>query len=766
MRQGFSVVGKRLARPDAADKATGAAKYTVDIKLSGMLIGKVLRSPYPHAKILKVDTSEAEKLPGVECVLTAQDIVPRKKFSSAIQTLPVARRKPPPEFADQYIFNDKARFIGDPVAAVAATSEAIAEEALDLIQVKYEELPAVFDPVEAMKPDAPRIHDSVKNNVVFHMPCPYSQGDVGKAFEEADCVVEGTFRTTKQVHCQIEPRAAIASFDANRRLTVWSQCQMPHLGRRQLGYIFDMPTGMVRLINPHVGGSFGGRLFLDPELIAVALAKKSGKPVKVEYTREEEFHVCETRTPFKYNAKMGFKKDGTLTAIQIKATTQCGGYIAYVATPTMVLMSMAIGLYRCPNRAADADLVYTNTGPSGAFRGLGHPEAMWGVEQLMDMAAEKLGIDPLEIRLKNIKKVGEAGSVVLPIQSTALDECIKVGAERIGWHEKRGKGKRGVRRRGVGIAVMMHTSGAQPMVLECASAFIKFNEDGSANLMVNPGDAGTGSSGAMAQIAAEELGVHYEDIHVVTGDTDITMFDNGSHASKVAYVTGNAVAGAAREAKKQLLERAAKALGISAGELEIKDRRVYVRSAPERGISVAEVAYDAIYNLEGKCLDISGKYSFEANTFSPPTQAAFAEVEVDTETGEVKILEMVIANDSGRSINPVTVEGQLEGGLAQGIGFALTEDYVIDKNTGTLLSEDLTTYKIPSTLDVPEIKLILVEKPDPIGPFGAKGVGEAGLVTIAPAIANAIYNAVGVRITELPITSEKILNALNVNRSG
>ncbi|MFC2069146.1 xanthine dehydrogenase family protein molybdopterin-binding subunit, partial [Chloroflexota bacterium] len=631
MNREFSAIGKRLPRSDTLDKATGAAKYTVDIKLPGMMIGKVLRSPYPHANILKIDKSKAEKLAGVQCVITAQDIQPIKKFSSAMQALPVIMGKAPPELTDQSILNNKARFIGDPIAAVAATSEAIAEEALHLIEVEYKELPAVYNPVEAMKPGAPRIHDSANNNVALHMACPFPEGDVEKGFQEADCIVEDTFTTTKQVHCQLEPRSVIASFEANGRLTVWSQSQMPHLSRRQLAHVFDIPVGEVRLITPHAGGSFGGRLFLDPEYIATALAKITGKPVKVEYTREEEFHVCETRTPFQYKLRMGFKKDGILTTIQVKAITHCGGYLGYGITPSSVLMSLGMGLYRYQNKFAESDLVYTNTGPSGAFRGMGHPEAMWGVEQLMDVAAGKLGIDAKEIRLKNIKKVGEIGPTGLPIQSTALEECIKVGADSIAWPGRRKESKGEVKKRGVGMAVMMHASGAQPIILERAGAFIKLNEDGSASLVINPGDAGTGSSGAMAQIAAEELGVYYEDIHIVTGDTDITMFDNGSHASKTAYVTGNAVAGAAREAKAQLLARAANTMGVSANDLDIKDGRVYIRATPERGLPVARVAQNAIYNKEGECLDISGQHSFEATTFSPPTQAAFAEVEVDIE---------------------------------------------------------------------------------------------------------------------------------------
>ncbi len=751
MSQEFSVVGKRIPRLDGVAKATGAARYAGDIKLPGMLIGKVLRSPYPHANIKKIDKSKAEKLPGVEAVVTmTEDAVIRKTFDLGLVEVPKAALERP----RQYIFNEKARYVGEALAAVAAINESIAEEALELIEVEYEKLPAVFDPEEALKPDAPLVH---KRNLAMHFPYAYPEGDVEKAFQEADCVVEGTFRTFKQVQCFLETEAAIASFDANGMLTVWSPCQLAHLGRRELAHIFDMPVGKVRMINPYVGGSFGGKLRLNVEHICVLLAQKAGKPVKLEYSKEEDFTVMETRTPFKYNLKMGFKQDGTLTAIQIKAIAWGGAYSSNAAVAADIFMNMGLGHYRCPNIAAETDIAYTNTTISGAFRGFGNPAAMWGIEQLVDTAAEKLGIDPLEIRLRNIKKAGEP-TMGFPIQSTALEECIRVGAERIGWKEKRAKGE-GIIRRGVGMATMSHTSGAQPRFLEHSNAFIKFNEDGSVNLVVHPGAPGTGILGTLAQIAAEELGLHAEDVHVVSGDTDITLFDIGSHASRSTYVIGNAVIGAAREAKGQVLERAAKTLGVSADELEVKDRRVYVKSAPEKEISVAEVAHDAIYDHTLQNVNILGKCSFAPTAYSPPTQAAFAEIEVNTETGEVKILRLVIANDSGTSINPTNVEGQLEGGIMQGVGFALTEDYVINKDTG-VPTKDFQNYKIPTTLDVPQIELILVEKPDPIGPFGAKGVGEPGLITIAPAIANAIYDAVGVRITDLPITPEKILSAL------
>jgi xanthine dehydrogenase molybdenum-binding subunit len=759
MVEQFSIVGKRLPRPDAVPKATGAAQYAVDIKVPGMLIGKVLRSPYPHAKILKVDKSKAEELPGVEAVITIED-VPKKLYNGGFFDL-----KMPPERAsrvvrDQYVLADKARYVGDGIAAVAAINETIAEKALELIYVEYEKLQAVFDPVEAMKPGAPRIHEFAERNIAQHMSYAFAIGDVERGFQEADYIVEETFRTSKQKHCQLELDASIATFDATGRLTVWSQCAAPHLAKRSIAEIFNMPEGMVKLITPCIGGAFGGRSNLNNELICVALARKSGKPVKIEYTREEDFIVHHSREAFIQTGKIGVKKDGTITALQTKVINNGGAYFEASGATTGFNLGTFMAVYRCSNMAGEGDIVYTNIPISGGMRGFGNPAGMFVLEQLVDMVCEKIEMDPVEFRLKNHKRTGDPSWYPpCPITSCALDECIKVGAERIGWKAKKEREKDGLRRRGVGMAIMSHPTDAYHLLTH-SSAWVKINEDGSVNIVVSPAEIGQGVWGVLAQIGAEELGVQVEDIHLVTGDTDITTFDTGTYCSRSTYSTGNAVLGAAREAKNQLLQRAAKMLDVSANELETKNKRVYVKSAPEKTVSIAEVAKDAIYNFRGECLHISGRCSYQNNAVSPSFQAGFAEVEVDTETGEIKVLKIVVAHDIGRAINPRGAEGQLEGGVVQGVGYSLIEDFVIHGETGVVISDNFTTYKIPSTLDLPEIEVILIEGVDPAGPFGAKSCGEAGLVTIAPAIANAIYNAIGIRVTELPMTPEKIIQAL------
>ncbi|MEE9520483.1 MAG: molybdopterin cofactor-binding domain-containing protein [Dehalococcoidales bacterium] len=768
MSQELYVVGKRLPRPDAIEKATGAAKYTVDIKLPGMLIGKVLRSPHPHAMILKVDTSRAESLPGVVAVITRED-TPKIRFTRSKGSVTII--KPEKVVEDEMVINDKARFLGEPVAAVAAINEGIANEALELIDVEYAVLPAVFDPVEGMKPGAPRIHDSAENNVAIYTT--YIEGDVEKGFQEADCIVEETFQSSKQKVCHLEPSACIASFDKNGRLTVWSPGQHAFPFRRKTSEIFGIPEGKITWITPHVGGAFGNGQSLRAEPICIALAKKAGRPVKLEYTSEEDFVATETRQPCIMTGRIGVKKDGTITALQLKVIGNSGPYLSQCVKTTKVTLVMFGSLYRCPNVYGEGYSIYTNTVNSGGHRGYGAPQAYYVLEQLVDMACEKIGMDPLEFRLKNHRRVGDPSmySFVskdeklgietrkpMPIESCQLPECIKRGAEQIGWKEKRMAKKEGTIRRGVGMACYIYLSSAFPVDFQHSSVFIKFNEDGSANLVVSACDFGQGILASLAQIAAEELGLRAEDIRITSGNTDITMYDTGQYSSRSCYIIGNSVLGAARLAKQRLLERAAQIIGEPADKLDIKDRQVYVKTAPEKRIPVAEVTWQAMYDADNFS-NISAKYAWQPTSNAYPFQAAFAEVEVDTESGQVKLLKIVTGQDIGRAINPITAEGQVQGGGIQAIDMALYSDFVT-KPTGELESTNFTNYKVCTTLDIPEFEVILIEEPTPTGPFGAKSVGESGTIAIAPAIYNAIYDAVGVRVKDMPVTPEKIIEGL------
>jgi xanthine dehydrogenase molybdenum-binding subunit len=769
MEREFSIVGKRLPRPDVGAKVTGAAIYTADVSLPGMLIARILRSPYPHAKILRVDASKAKKLPGVAAVITHED-VPKRRYNRAALTMAL----PPPvlakEVQDECILNEKVRFVGEAVAAVAAKDIYTAEDALDLIEVEYEQLPAVFDLAEAQTPGAPVIHDGHERNIASTLSYPFKSGDVEKGFEQSDHVVEYAARTSKQKAAQLEPNASVAFWEPSGKVTVWSPCETPHLAKSLLSSIFGILEGRLRLITPAVGGGFGPRLSLTTEPLCMALAKATGRPVKLLTTREEDFFDHDSRTGQSVSVKMGVKKDGTITAIEAKIVSDSGAYMSHSGMVSGVNLVHTLGVFRCKNIAGEATVVYTNTPPCGGMRGYGNPEGAFVMQQTVDLAAERIGMDPVEFRLKNIRGVGEPScSVPVPIESCGLPECIKKGCEAIGWKKKwHGwlKTREGRGRRGIGMGIATIVSGTGGFLLEQSNAYIKLNEDGSANLTVSPCEMGQGILGALCQIAAEVIGLRYEDVHVITGDTDITLFDIGSHASRSVVVIGNAVAAAAQKVKKQILEFAARRLQFPSDKLEINEGRVYPKAKPELGITLAEIARAAIYDWKRADFHIAAKGSFHPDTMSPSFQAGFAEVEVNTETGEVKVLKYVLAHDIGRAINPMTVEGQIEGGVTQSLGYALYEDLIIDMGTGETLTDSFETYKIPSFLDMPEIKVVMVEEENPRHAFGAKGVGESGNTNVASAIANAVYDAIGIRVDSLPMTPEKILDALKKNNRG
>jgi len=757
------VVGRRITQPEGVVKATGRACYVSDMKIPGMLHAKLLRSPYPHAKVVHVDKSRAEALPGVEAVLGPDDIGRYEGFDRGLKDLPMIAggyTVPP----DERVLNPRARHVGDAVVAVAAVSERIAEEALDLIGVEYERLPFVLEPEDALKEDAPQISEYADGNVGKRLDYLYPSGDAEAALETAACVVEGTFSTGRQEPCTEEPAACLASYGVDGRLTVWSQCQLAHMARREIAHIFGIPVRKVRVITPVVGGSFGQRGALCAETYAVALALDTGKPVKLVFTREENFVGLESRTGFKFDVAMGLSRDGKLTAMKTRMTGKLGGYMGCGPMASGIAMIMGLGHYKVQNRHGEADMVMTNTPVAGAMRGFGNPAIMWGIEQLMDEAGEKLGIDPVELALTNLKEVGDIANMGLPIESIYLRECIEDGSRAIGWNEKRGRPGDGPIKRGLGMATMSHCSGAAPLYIDHSNAVVKFNEDGSADLVVHPAQVGQHIWGALAQIAAEELGLAPEDVKIVTGDTDITLFEYGTDASRSTYAIGNAALGAARQAKALLLAHASWMLGVPSEDLTVSNRWISSRTDDSKRIKVSDVCSDGIYNFRGQAKHFVGQCSWESKYNSPPTGAYFAEVEVDTRSGVVKVVRFVLAIDCGTAINPMAVEGQLEGAIQQGIGFCLTEDHVIDPGSGRLLTDNYDRYKMPGFLDMPEIEIIIADKPDPKGPHGAKGVGEAGMVGVAPAIGNAIHDAIGIRFHELPITAEKVLAALKEQR--
>jgi CO/xanthine dehydrogenase Mo-binding subunit len=754
MEYGF--VGKNLPKIDALEKALGKAVYIDDITFPGMLYGKILRSPYPHARIVEIDVAQAQRAPGIKAVITAKDL-PDGRYGPFIKDEPVLART-------------KVRYIGEPVAAVAATDPDAAEEALGLIDVEYEPLPAVFDPVEAMKPDAPLIHEDLKTYLcVFPAvqegnvcsKTTFVEGDLAKGLREADVVVQETFKTQMHHQAYIEPAGAIAKMDPSGRFTVWSSSQGIFITQARISESLKIPMSRIRIIAPRVGGAFGGKIETHVQPICVALSQRTDKPVKIILTREEEFSATRPRHPAVITCKLGVKKDGRIVAKEMVNIFDSGAYSCDGPGVTGFGSLMARGPYRVPNLRIEGTCVYTNKVKTGAFRGFGNPQTGFASESVMDMAAREIGMDPLEFRLKNALNPGDTSLGGQVLQSVGIQECLHKAAASIGWKESKG-GKN----RGRGIAAINHISG-----LLTVSAFVRINEDGTVSIQVGTMDIGQGSDTVLCQICAEELGVPMEEISILTGDTDGTPYTWATSASRVTYTGGNAVKRAAEDAKNQLLDLAAHQMGADRETLQIKDKKVFVKDNPDRALTFQQLGAISCwvkggpiigkesFMVEEPAFDRRGFQGFPFGTMTAYIFAAqAAEVEVDIETGHVRVLRGTAAHDVGHAVNPQNVEGQIEGGYVQGLGYALTEETVFDG--GKVINPSFADYKIPPAPDVPPLESIIVEAYDETGPFGAKGVGEPGLVGVAPAVANAISDAIGVRITDLPITPEKILRAI------
>lgn len=771
----MSLIGTSPPRPDALDKVTGGKGFPVNVRVPGMLHGKLLRSPYPHAKILSIDTSAAARLPGVKAVLTAAD-VPKRKFTP-VYFVPADATS---MVQDMLIMSDTVRFAGQPVAAVAATSLRVAEQALELIEVEYEELPAIFDPEAAMQPDAPRLHEHAPNNVALNPSMGF--GDLEKGFAEADHVFEGVYSSHRVHTCYMEPRVCVVDCDRNGNYTVHSSTQHLFGLRQKLAYALEIPESKVRVIkSPYIGGGFGGKLdlgYIEP--IAALLSRNSGLPVRIEQTRYEDF-ISTARHPIKVYLKTGVRKDGTFTARYAKSILDTGAHATHGAE--VINVHGVFGLlmtYRCPNSKWEGFTVYTNNMIGGGYRGYGSPQACFAAESQIDEICDKLKLDPIAFRRKNAFHPGDPHPMIpgLKLDTYAFEECLTKGAERIGW-SKRGKpaSGTGTRKRGLGFACQpMWVSGCLgfPDIYEHSGAIVKLNPDGSADLATATMDLGSGQITTLCQIAAAELGLPMEAVHMVqNSDTTTVPFDAPSHASRVTYAAGTAVQGAARAAKERLLKVASIMLEASPEDLEVADGRVSVKGAPGQSLTVAAVASraESPYMQHGpngpvpttieEKGTIIGVSSLAPRANPSPVCVEFVEVEVDTETGVVKVLRVVYAHDLGRLIHPQGAEGQVEGGFQQGMGYALMENLQFDPDSGACLSGDFLDYKIPTAVEMPrDIQSIFIESNEPSGPFGAKSLSEPCITVPAPAIANAIYNAVGVRIRDLPLTPEKVLAAL------
>jgi xanthine dehydrogenase molybdenum-binding subunit len=769
-----NVIGKSITRPDAYDKVTGGKKYPVNYTLPGMLHMKILRSPYPHAKILSIDTSEAEKLKGVRAVLTPDEVP--KKYFTPVYFVPY---NAPSMVQDFILLSDTVRWAGQPVVAVAASSEDIAEQALELIDVEYEELPTVFDPEEAMKDDAPQLHEASPNNIAKNPSFEF--GDMEAGFEDADHIFEGVYETQRAHTCYMEPRVCVADSDTDGRITIHSSMQHTFGLREKLAVALDIPESMVNVVKPtYIGGGFGGKLDIGfIEGLAALLSLKTGKPVRAEHSRGEDF-ISTTRNPIKVYLKTGVKKDGTYTARQIKSILDCGAHATHGSEVIMVH-----GLYgtffpwKCPNQIWEGFTVYTNNMIGGGYRGYGAPQGCFAVESQNDEICESLGIDPIEFRLKNTHREGDPHPVLEghKLASYKIEECLRQGAERIGFDKRQAAGSaEGVKKKGIGFAVHpLWVSGCVgfPDIYEHSGATVKLNRDGTADVISACVDLGSGQISMLTAVVAEELSLSADKVRIVYADTDTAPFDAPTHASRATYSAGLATKAAAVETRKRLFKAAAAVMEANADDLVLEDGKVMVKGVPESAVPMTDIIAraespfiqvgeqgPAPTTIEEKGT-IIGTASQAPPSNPSPVGAQFIEVEVDTDTGEIEVLRVVYSADVGQVIHPNSAEGQVEGGFQQGMGYALMENLQFDQETGACLSADFLDYKIPTAMEMPSnIESIFIDSHEPTGPYGGKSMSEMCLIVPAAAIANAVYNAIGVRITELPITPEKVLKAL------
>ena len=745
----------------------------------------------------------------MHAVLTYKD-VPRVPHTTAGQAWP----EPSPY--DTYLLDSKVRFVGDRVAAVAAESRAIAEQALELIEVDYEILNPVLDMEQAMAPGAPVIHDEPDSTKIYDRERNIAGyilreiGNVDEGFRQSDFIFEREFRTQRQQHTPLEPHVSIAWLDADNRLVIRTSTQVPYHCRRQVAMILQMPVSRVHVIKPRIGGGFGGKQEMLLEDICGALVLATRRPVKIEFTREEEFYMARSRHPQILRMKMGVKRDGTVIASQLTVLATTGAYGSHSTTVQGNTGSKVLPLYRAPHMRFECHVVYTNAPVAGAFRGYGCPQGFFAQETLVDEIAVQLGIDPLNFHRNNMIRLGDTdllsaqlgeGKEGLPrlVRSCGLPECMESAARAIGWQEKRSTGSRSAkgdedadqsrdrqgavaryraapqplpdgrgsdwgafngaisnsrRKRGVGMACTMQGSGIAG--IDWASAFLKMNEDGSFFLQVGASDVGAGADTVLSQIAAETLGVTLDKIIITSGDTDITPFDVGAYASSTTIISGGAVKKAAAKVRTQIFEVASKLLNVPADQLECGNNEVFTTCVCRKSVGMGDLALHAMYKEKLQIMDGASHFNTDS---PPPFCATFAEVEVDTETGQVNVLHLATAVDPGTAINPMQAEGQVEGAVAQGLGYALTEELVLDA-AGRPVNPNFLDYKIFGSKDMPKLTTILVQTDEPLGPYGAKSISEVPINGPAPAIANAIFHATGVRIRKLPIRPEDVLHAL------
>jgi 4-hydroxybenzoyl-CoA reductase subunit alpha len=800
----FSIIGKPVAMIDAAGKTTGAGKYTDDLSVPGMLVGKILHSPHPHARITRIDSSRAEALEGVIAIATGKDA------PKTYGILPVGHD-------ETALAVDKVRYIGDNVACVAAVDEGTADRALRLIDVEYEVLPAYFDPEESMKAETYLIHDGKPHNLEkdYH----HVFGDPEKALAEADYVAEGRFIANEVTHAAMEPHSTLASFEIDPhtgkagRLTVWSSTQVPYYLQHKLSLVLEMPMAQIRVIKPLVGGGFGGKSEVIPlEIIAAVTARKAKAPVKITYTREEVFWAHRGRPRTLIDMKTGVMKDGRITAVKARVVQDGGAYCSYGVVTILYSGALLGALYDIPNIQYDGYRVLTNKPACGAMRGHGTVNVRFAFESQLDELSKKLGMDPAEIRRRNLLKPPCITINGLRVQSYGLPECIDQVVKRSGWDERKGKLGRG---KGLGIACSHYVSGAANSIIRSdmphSTVNIKIDRDGGVVVYTGASEIGQGSDTMTAQIAAEVLGCSLGRLRVIAADTDLTPIDIGSYSSRVTFMAGNATLRAAGEVRKQIALAAARKMNCAPEDLVFRKDAVYKKdNGAELAHSTNDSGASASGRVEGQILRGSLQQkrkeegpkdwmTFEeavvaaidfhgaltgTGSYAPPAEARggkhkgggvgpspaysysaqVAEVTVDEDTGEVTVHKVWAAHDCGRALNPVSVEGQIIGSVWMGLGQALQEEMIW--KDGLLMNPGLLEYRSPSAVESPDVEPIIVESVDPEGPFGAKECSEGSLAATIPAISNAIYDAVGIRLHESPFTPERVLAALRAKRNA
>jgi len=779
----FRILGKVTPRKDGVARVTGQERYSVDVALPHMLYGRILSSPYAHARVRHVDASAAEAMGAV--VITFDDI-PKVRYNERIITIPAVLHK------DHYVLADKVRRMGEAVAAVAAETEQLAEKALRAVRVEYEVLPALTDPVEAMKPGAESIYDTVlwgqeeieiENNVACAREV--EEGDVDGAFAEADVTVEGTFRTHKVYHAQMEPKSVVCRPEPDGGLTVWPTTQSIHNVRILLGEIFSIPLSKVNVKRVPIGGTFGSSIQMNPPIpICAALALKARRPVKLTLTREEDAHD-HTRYGTQIRLKLAAKKDGTLTGAEMDLIADIGAHNIQAYSFLGVCVGWMVSLYKLPNVRYRGTAVYTNKAISCAMQGFGNPQVTFAVESLIDELADKLGMDPVDLRLKNYVGLGDTfwgqGPLVRSIvQSDGVPELLRQGAEAIGWERRKpsptpplgGGGEEGGERyrRGIGVGRGFHTSSAgapQPGdVIDFSGAMVKVNTDGSVDVITALMDHGGGTLEAVSKLVAEALCVPLDKVNVAPADTRSTVYDCVTHATRGVYAGGGAAVKAAQAVRREILETAARFLNVMPDALslemdqELGQGVVFPPAIPDRRMTIAEIATRC---WAESWKTIAAVESYRPTNCPPAYVTVFVEVEVDTWTGRVRTVKAAMGSDCGTVINPEMAAGQLEGGLLKGAGFALYESNEWDAD-GQLTSGgywiDAKTPSINESLRAGDLSIYFAHTYEPTGPFGAKGIGEAATNPVAAAYANAICNAIGVRFYELPITPERILASL------